>query len=80
MATADERWQITYVPGAKFIVLPVGRPLDQLEELESFNRNVLEFIKGWRWTTQKTWERIDHYKDTELDPDRLGPTSFIGAI
>jgi hypothetical protein len=28
VATADERWQITYVPGAKFIVLPVGRPLD----------------------------------------------------
>ena len=71
MATVVERRQLAHSP-APVHCSALGRPLDYWQQLECFNRNVFELIKDWRWTTQKTWKRIDHFKDTGLDPDWCG--------
>jgi pimeloyl-ACP methyl ester carboxylesterase len=41
------RRQLAHIPGAKFIVLPEAAHSINWEQPEAFNRNVLEFIKGW---------------------------------
>lgn len=41
------RRQLAHISGAKFIVLPEAAHSINWEQPEAFNRNVLEFIKGW---------------------------------
>jgi pimeloyl-ACP methyl ester carboxylesterase len=41
------RRQLAHIPDAKFIVLPEAAHSINWEELEAFNRSVLEFIKVW---------------------------------